>query len=147
MVDFFKTLFDYNQLCNRKLAEAIIDNQSAVSENVVKLYSHILDAHQIWNNRIDPQEKTFSVWQIHPITDFSRLDQVNHMHSNAILEVCDLDAVLNYRNSKGQAFTSSTRDILFHIINHSTYHRAQIATAFRQDGLEPLMTDYIFYRR
>ncbi|QLH28398.1 MAG: hypothetical protein HWD63_02710 [Candidatus Parvibacillus calidus] len=38
------------------------------------------------------------------------------------------------------------KDIIFHIINHSTYHRGQIAMEFRQSGLEPLNTDYIFYK-
>ena len=50
-------------------------------------------------------------------------------------------------NSKGETFSNKIKDILFHIINHSTYHRAQIATDLKQNGIEPINTDYIFYKR
>jgi uncharacterized damage-inducible protein DinB len=44
-------------------------------------------------------------------------------------------------------FTNTIKDILFHIINHSTNHRGQIAVDFRNNGLEPLVLDYVFYKR
>ncbi|PRD56839.1 DinB family protein [Sphingobacterium gobiense] len=147
MVQFFKELFDYNHECNQKLAQAIIFLREQLPEKVVGLYSHILDAHQIWNNRIDPREKTFGVWQIHDTADFINLDLKNYRHSLSILERSDLTQVINYKNSTGRHFNSSIRDIVFHVINHSTYHRAQIATEFRQSSLDPLMTDYIMMKR
>ncbi|MCF8317339.1 MAG: hypothetical protein K9I02_01220 [Haliscomenobacter sp.] len=55
--------------------------------------------------------------------------------------------IINYSNSKGQLFSNSIQDMLFHIINHSTYHRGQVATEFKRQGLEPLVTDYIFFKR
>lgn len=30
---------------------------------------------------------------------------------------------------------------------NATYHRGQIATDFKNTGLQPLVTDYIFYKR
>lgn len=48
---------------------------------------------------------------------------------------------------KGQKFDSSMQDILFHIINQSTYHRGQIAMEFRNSGIEPINTEYILYKR
>ncbi|WP_185211767.1 DinB family protein [Sphingobacterium mizutaii] len=35
---------------------------------------------------------------------------------------------------------------MFHIINHSNYHRAQIATELRKQEIEPIQTDYIKYK-
>ena len=55
--------------------------------------------------------------------------------------------MVHYTNTNGQAFDNSVRDILFNVINHSTYHRGQIAREFREYGPEPLVTDYIFYKR
>ena len=37
--------------------------------------------------------------------------------------------------------------MLFHFVNHSTYHRGQIASNLKEHGIEPLVTDYIFYKR
>ena len=36
---------------------------------------------------------------------------------------------------------------MIHLVNHSTYHRAQIALVFRQIGLEAVNTDFITYDR
>lgn len=44
-------------------------------------------------------------------------------------------------------FTNTIGDILFHIVNHSTYHRGQIASDFRESDIEPLNTDYIMFKR
>ncbi|MGN6802128.1 MAG: DinB family protein [Ginsengibacter sp.] len=75
------------------------------------------------------------------------MDQRNFEQSLLILENFDFDNTIHYANTKGEAFNNSVRDILFHIINHSTYHRGQIAASFRVQGLEPLVSDYVFYKR
>ncbi|WP_143961353.1 DinB family protein [Litoribacter populi] len=147
MKQFFKELFEYGHHFNQKLGDLFNDNLDKTSEKAVKFYSHILNAHQIWNNRIDPKPSVFGVWDIHPIQDCKNIDKMNFEHSLLILDKSDLDGIVQYTNTKGQTFSNSIRDILFHVINHSTYHRGQIATEFRQNGLDPLITDYIFYKR
>lgn len=147
MKAFFKELFEYGHHFNQKLGDIFIENPDKITEKSVKLYSHILNAHQIWNNRIEPKQPTFDVWEIHPIHSFKRLDELNHEHSLFILDKFDLNNTIHYTNTKGQAFSDMLRDMLFHVINHSTYHRGQIAADFRQNGLDPLVTDYIFYKR
>lgn len=39
------------------------------------------------------------------------------------------------------------QQILFHIANHFTHHRGQIISDLRQNGIEPRISDYIFYKR
>jgi uncharacterized damage-inducible protein DinB len=147
MKPFFKELFEYSHHFNQKLWTIFSDNPEKTSGKAVKLYSHILNAHQIWNNRIEPKQTVFGVWDIHPIGDCKNIDKSNYENSLLILDKADLNEIIRYTTSKGQAFSNSIRDILFHTINHSTYHRGQIATEFRQSGLEPLATDYILYKR
>jgi len=114
----------------------------------VRLFSHILNAHRVWNCRIDARGvQPFGVWDQHSIGDMAAIDQLNFEHSTGILSTHDLDTVLEYANTKGQVFHNSTRDILFHAINHSTYHRGQIAADLKSNGMEPLPTDYIMYKR
>ncbi len=147
MKQFFKELFEYGHHFNQQLGDAFIANADQTSERAIKLYSHLLNAHQIWNNRIDPRQNTFQVWEIHPIRDCRNIDRMNYEHSLFILDKFDLNETVSYANTTGLTFSNSIRDICFHVINHSTYHRGQIATEFRQNGLEPLITDYIFYKR
>ena len=147
MKPFFKELFEYSHHFNQQLFDIYTAIPDKTSEKSVQLFNHILNAHQIWNNRIDPKQPTFDVWQIHDTQDLKEIDKANYNQTVKILGAFDLDEIISYSNSKGQAFRRNIRDILFHVINHSTYHRGQIATEFKQHGLEPLVTDYIFYKR
>ncbi len=147
MVEFFRDILDYNYLTNQKLSDAFIDNSNKVSDKSIKLYSHILNAHQIWNYRIHPNQTAFGVWQIHPIENFANINKANHEHSLLILNEHGLNKIITYSNTEGQSFSNSIQDIIFHSINHSTYHRAQIATEFSQNGLSALNTDYIYFKR
>ncbi len=146
MSSFLKELFDYNYHSNQRLAELLMEHEHQVSEKSISLFSHILNAQHIWNCRMNAVQPLYAVWDLQSFTDFKNIDTDNYERSIAILNKVDLTDDITYRNSKG-VFTNSYRDILFHIINHSTYHRAQIATECKLAGIEPLSTDYIFYKR
>lgn len=147
MISFFTGLFEYNHHFNQKLVQIFQDHPLKVSEKSVKLISHMLNAHQIWNNRINPKQSPFGVWQLNRIEELKRIDQINFEQTLQILDDSDLSSQIRYTNSKGEAFINTVGDILFHVINHSTHHRGQLASEFRQAGLDPLTTDYIFYKR
>lgn len=147
MKTFFKELFEYSFYCNQKLGDVFKSHWDNTTGKSEELFNHILNAHQIWNTRIGVKQTAFDVWELHPLNDLKSIDRENYRQSLQILDKFDLDETINYSNTKGQAFNNTLRDILFHIINHSTYHRGQIAMEFRQHGLEPLVTDYIFYKR
>ena len=144
---FFKELFQYSHYSNQRLFDLFNEHQDKTSEKSVSLFNHILNAHRIWNNRIEDKHTTFGSWEVHPLQELKDMDESNYEQSLQILDKLDLDAMIHYNNTKGEAFVNSVRDILFHVINHSTYHRGQIAADFRQHRLEPLVTDYIFYKR
>ncbi|HQT22504.1 MAG: damage-inducible protein DinB [Sphingobacteriales bacterium 17-39-43] len=147
MKQFFEELTEYSHHFNQKLIDVFIDNPDKISEKAEKFYNHILNAHQIWNNRIDPKQSVFGVWELHPVQDLKGIENANYEHTLQILNKYNLKLIINYSNSKGQLFSNSIQDMLFHIINHSTYHRGQVATEFKRQGLEPLVTDYIFFKR
>ncbi|HAC15125.1 MAG TPA: damage-inducible protein DinB [Bacteroidetes bacterium] len=140
-------LFSYNQDSNQRLIQAFIENRDQVTPKSIELMSHIINAHHIWNARIGQHKPDFGVWHIHNISDFLALDTSNHENTGIILDQSNLESVLEYKNSRGQFFQNKVSDILFHIINHSTYHRGQIAYDFRLNGVEPIVSDFIFYKR
>ena len=147
MKRFFKELFEYNHHFNQQLADVYTAQQDKTPDKALKLFNHILNAHQIWNNRIDHKQTTFGVWEIHDTKDLYNIDKVNYEQTLQVIDKFDLYEIFDYKNTKGQAFKNNIRDIYFHVINHSTYHRGQIAMEFRQHGIEPLVTDYFFYKR
>lgn len=149
MKEFFKELFEYSHHFNQEMADVFNKNlhKTRDLEKSIKLFSHILNAHQIWNNRVDPKQTNFGVWEIHLPQNLKKIDQLNFENSLVILDKFDLNNTINYSNTKGQPFSNSIQVMLFHVINHSTYHRGQIATDFKLHGLDPLVTDFIAYKR
>jgi uncharacterized damage-inducible protein DinB len=59
----------------------------------------------------------------------------------------DLNRVIGYRTLAGKEAASPLADIIRHVVNHSTYHRGQVATQLRQLGVTPPSTDLVAYLR
>ncbi|WP_207534367.1 DinB family protein [Desertivirga arenae] len=145
MKDFFKQLFEYNYYTNQQLANEFLVHQQEVPQKAVQLYSHILNAHRNWNRRVLPNQDRIDPWQIHSILDFHRINKVNFENTTMILNSNSLEEVIEFAFNVEQTFENTIGNLLFHVINHSTYHRAQIATEFRISGITPLSTDYSTY--
>jgi uncharacterized damage-inducible protein DinB len=147
--DHFIHLFKYNDWATRQTAESIL-NLKKKNRKSEELLSHIISAQKIWLNRIlnkdivtDPWQKlTQEEWipQSTPLT----AEWINLLES---LHEEDFEKRIEYSNTKGERFSNTIKDIITHVINHSTYHRAQIAQLVRQSGGEPARIDYIFYQR
>lgn len=146
MKEVLKELFEYNYDMNEKLILLISKNLHGVSEKTFKLINHLINAQQIWNARIK-KEKELEVWQINNWDIILNMNNENYSKTLDILNEINSEQVIEYTNSKGITFSNKVKDILFHVINHSTYHRAQIATELKICGIEPINTDYIFYKR
>lgn len=143
----FEELFRYNYETNQKLSMRLLQSSSAVSDQSLNWFSHILNAQHIWNSRILHVPIEYVPGTQHKAADFSAIDEANYAASLLILDEFDLDQSVTYTNTEGRAYTNVVRDVLFHIINHSTYHRGQIAWDMRKTGLEPLPSDYIAFKR
>ncbi|MBV8327603.1 DinB family protein [Chryseobacterium sp.] len=146
MKEMLIDLFEYTDQFNREMIKVISGNREAADDKIISLINHTLNAQQIWNARI-LGESTFDVWQINP---FESLDEINHQNflkSIDIIQNSDFEKRVEYQNSKGTKFENSIFEILFHVVNHSTYHRGQMNSLLKQNGITPVLTDYIFYKR
>ena len=145
--DFYRDLFQYSNHYNQLLYSLILENRERVPEKTILLFNHILNAHEIWNYRIRKMPPPASVWEIRALELLKEIDKANFEDTIYILENLDISESIGYITSAGGAFNNKISDVLFHVVNHSTYHRAQIATELKQQGIPPLTTDYIFYKR
>ncbi|MEM9646855.1 MAG: DinB family protein [Bacteroidota bacterium] len=147
MKGFLHQLFDYNFYCNKKLIEQCTALDE-VPEKCSKLFSHILNAHHTWNHRILDKSAEFEVWQVH---DIGRWEDIHYENQRTSFEIVtntdDFNKRIEYQNSKGRTYANDLKDILFHVINHSTHHRGHILAEFRASGITPDALDYIFYKR
>ena len=144
---FFNQLFDYNFHCNKQLIE-VCSAMDTVPEKTVELFSHILNAHHLWNARILNQTSDYGAFQIHELKDWGDIHYENQRDSFEITSNGeDFEKRIDYENNEGRLIISNLHDILFHIINHSAHHRGQISMNFRQQNIEPIPFDYINYKR
>ncbi|MEZ4810015.1 MAG: DinB family protein [Allomuricauda sp.] len=147
MKGFLQQLFDYNFYCNKKLIEQC-NSLEKIPERSTKLFSHILNAHHIWNQRILSNPVEFGVWDEHEVGKWGDIHYDNQRTSFEIItNADDLNKRVQYENSQGRTFANELKDILYHIVNHSTHHRGQILMDFRESGIEPQPLDYILYKR
>lgn len=123
----------------------MVSNPEKVSERSLKLISHILNAHRLRNCKFNDEQRPGS-WDVLPIESLSAFDDVNFQTTKKVLAEHDLSELIPWTTAKGDRFENTVQDIYFHVINHSSYHRGQIATDFREHGIEPVLTDYIFYK-
>jgi len=147
MEDFFREIFEYTFEFNKQVINLLLQSDTAVAEKALLLLNHTLNANEVWNCRIEEQNANVGIWEVKPLETLNTINEQNYQKSLQILEVKDFDKNIQYINSKGDVYVNRVRDILFHIVNHSTYHRGQIATECKRIGITPLLTDYIFYKR
>ncbi|KIO78727.1 hypothetical protein TH53_02165 [Pedobacter lusitanus] len=138
----------YNNWANSLLFEALLANSSSLPESCISLFSHIVNAQTIWACRINGITPNVSVWQLHELEYCKVLleESADKLAKMEYLETTD-SPVIKYRISTGDYFETSVPDILLHVFNHGTYHRAQIAKEMKLHNIKPVNTDYIQFVR
>ena len=146
MKSFFKEIFEYHHKTNQKLIRQLTENMANLSERTIPLFSHTINAHQIWNSRIR-KTPSLGVFDVHTLETCMHLDTKNYEQTIDIISNRELSSVITYKDSKGNVYSNTIFDILYHIGNHCTHHRGQVISDLRQNGIPPILTDYIFYKR
>ena len=101
---FFNQLFDYNFYCNKKLIERC-SVMEVVPEKSIVLFSHILNAHHIWNARILGRPPEYKVWQSHDVKDWGDIHYENQRSSFEITTNSDdFEKRIDYENTEGRLF-------------------------------------------
>lgn len=146
MIPLFKKVFEYHHHFNQKLMDEVKKYIDQLPERTYPLFCHVINAHQVWNARITGTQP-IGIHDVHTWKKCHKIDTENYRQTVSILSGGNLARKIIYKNSKGEDFCNSISDILFHVVNHSTHHKGQIVSDFRQQGIPPMVTDYIFYKR
>lgn len=146
MATYLDDLLAYHHETNQLFIEALRASSSP-PEGSIRLMSHIINAHVIWLDRIEQKPFGLGVWDLHTWEKMRHLNEDCFSRTQRILTRNKLTDRCFYHNSKQVAFENTIGEILFHVINHSTHHRGQLAMLIRQGGQAPPVSDYIFARR
>lgn len=148
MKKYFIKLYQYNDWATKRVMDCL-SRQEVNDEKIISLLGHIIAAQYLWLHRI----KGLPPAQVKLWGDYT-LPQLMQMGEDAarlwleyIDQTEDFNRELTYHNYVGDPYVNNVEMIMIHLVNHSSYHRAQIAMLLRQKGYEPINTDFITYDR
>lgn len=138
----------------QKLPPPLLDKKLISSFNTIrKTIYHMWDAEAIWYNRLNGT--SFNEWPSEKYPG-KGLDFVpDFLNQSALIADYVKDSTeesltdrYKYSNMEEKEFSSRRSDTILHCMNHSTFHRGQIATMLRNVGFTELdSTDYVMYSR
>jgi uncharacterized damage-inducible protein DinB len=148
MKQYFLKLYQYNAWSNKRVLGALT-NQGVNDEKILTLMGHIVAAQFLWLHRIKglpaAQVKLWGTYSLNELVSLA--EEAGRLWLEYVDQTEDFNRALTYHNYVGDPYVNNVEMIMIHLVNHSSYHRAQIAMLLRQKGFEPINTDFITYDR
>ena len=159
-IDDIRELFAYGRWANGLVfeaaaalpAEQLSHSVASSFPSVVSTLGHLVGAEWVWLRRwLGDSPSAFPDWVAKPAladlrTRLSAVEEEREAYLGSLADG-DLSRVVSYRTLGGQAFSDPVGPLMQHVVNHSTYHRGQVATQLRQLGVKPPSTDFIVFLR
>jgi len=145
MKEFFIDKFEYDFRSNQKWVDVLAKHEDELTDFIRKSMSHIINVHHIWISRILEKNAESHTWDVLPIDYWDQLMHDNLRQTIEYLEHVDSTEKVDYHSEEGVKLSKSSIDILYHILNHSNYHRAQIAMELRKLSITPPSFNFIMY--
>lgn len=143
LLDHYRQLASYDGWANQEVVQALRTTGAPPAKSV-RWLSHIVGAEYVWLSRLHHQSPPFAVWpELSPDQCEMELKSLAAAWGRYLDSGVSLESTVDYKNSKGEPWTSSVADILTHVFMHSAYHRGQIAANMREAGFTPAYTDFI----
>ena len=148
MKAYFLKLYQYNAWANNRVLTCLT-RQNVEHEKILSIMGHVLAAQFLWLHRIKGLPPAdVKLWGEYSLQQLAKMsDEVGRIWLEFVEGTDDFDRQLTYLNYTGDPYTNNVEMIMIHLVNHSTYHRAQVALLLRQEKLEPINTDFITYDR
>lgn len=148
MKKYFLKLYHYNAWSNKRVLNCL-KRQRVDDDKILTLMGHIVAAQFLWLHRIKglppPDVKLWGTYTLEQLLDMA--EDAGKKWLDFVESADNFDRELTYTNYVNEPYTNNVEMIMIHLVNHSSYHRAQIAMLLRQKGFEPINTDFITYDR
>ena len=149
-----RRLVAYNQWANERIltaidgmtAEELARPVDAYIGSLEKNLQHILLATRIWLARWKGTVPL--TLQGHIATPWPEAYAATHAEFGAFVESltdAGADRVVDYKNTKGQPFQMALDQLIVHVVNHGTHHRAETGMLLERIGRSPGDMDYVYY--
>jgi uncharacterized damage-inducible protein DinB len=147
----FQQLLKFDRWANRAIL-ASLENSPQPAEKAVRAFAHLLLTEKVWLQRIlgGVDNTGFDFWSGDDLNTCAALIAENEQSFGdffAALAEDKLDTAAAYKNSRGEQYTNTIREVLTHVFFHSGHHRGQILSHIRAAGQEPPYVDFIGFLR
>ncbi len=153
-----RELYRYNDWANGRVVEAVSRlTREEFGRDLGSSYPSARDtlAHIVWAEWIWLQRwKGTSPRAVFPATDFPHEGALRARwlevatEQRGFLEALTAErllAVVRYANLQGQTWQYPLWRQMYHVVNHSSYHRGQLTTMLRQLGARSVPTDFLVF--
>jgi uncharacterized damage-inducible protein DinB len=154
-----KALYEYNEWADNHVLEAasrltneeFSRKQGASFESVEGNLAHIAGAQVIWLERWTGGTNTKPVLEYQKVRGLLAIRQSferSHLELRSFPELLTeerLEKVLAYRDSAGSAHERVLWQLMIHVVNHGTHHRAETAMAMAALGKPMRELDYSYF--
>ena len=159
-VQEIKMLFAYNAWATNRVFESLAPLPEELYRQDLRTshggihgtLTHLVGAEKLWLSRWigKPESTLIRAAEISGLSALKELwEDVAGRTARFVARLDDRKAMsqFEYTTTEGKKHTGVYWQSLQHLVNHSTYHRGQVAALMRQVGAEPVSTDLIaFYR-
>jgi uncharacterized damage-inducible protein DinB len=157
MTDDFVSLFAYNRWANARVLDACrkLSPEQYAAEPVPAWSSvrstvyHLAIVTDGWLRGLagDPDENMPTEAEIATVDDAERLLERAHRRFDELLPTMTPERLATpvLLKRRGRSATLPPWAVLRHIVNHSTYHRGQVASKLKRFGIEQPATDFVLW--
>ena len=149
-----RRLVAYNQWANEKIlsaidgmtAEELARPVDAYFGSLEKNLGHILLATRVWLARW--KEAAPPSLQDRIATPWPDAYAATHAEFRTFVESlteANAGRVVDYKNSQGKPFQMALDQLIAHVVNHGTHHRAETGMLLERIGRSPGDMDYVYY--
>jgi uncharacterized damage-inducible protein DinB len=148
-------LLAYNVWANRRVLDAVTSLTSdewtrdlgSSFPNVQSTTAHLIGVEWIWLERWQGRSpSSVPEWMNDPSSEqLQTVWEEIATRRSEMLNTDDFRRKVSYRLFNGTEGNNSLENLVLHVVNHSSYHRGQLATMLRQLGKQPPATDLLVY--
>lgn len=151
MYEHFKKVLDADEWAFSEILNNIKLQDVSSSAEARVMAHHIIMGYDVWYRRVFNEDlaglKFWSDIQIPQLAVYAY--ETYNKWRNALIneDITDFGQLIEYKDLHGNTHQSSIDEILIHITSHSAYHRGQIQSLMKNQGIAPVKNDLIVYFR
>lgn len=143
---FFLDKFEYDFQCNKAWSKLLKQHEDRLDDFCIRSFSHLINVHHRWIARLEDVPSESDLFDRLPLIHWDALLSDNYNRTAQFIEHVDFPSAIQYYSDEGEFLEKETQDVLYHMLNHSNYHRAQISLNLRNLEIIPPSLNFISFK-